>query len=121
MIFVTKGKLVHQTGMIDIDKYPFWEIGGRLKAIRKSTGLSATDFVKLLGIPYTRYINWETGARRLKPEDAELFCDLFSVSMDFIYRGKFSTLPENVMKQLSSMPRDNAQSRSKQTPDSSAK
>lgn len=106
--------------MEDKDKYPHYEIGRRLKAIRLSTGLNVKDFVGLLDLGYTRYINWETGVRRLMPEDAELFCDRFSVTMDFIYRGKLAALDENVLKALTSIPLERAQSKSKESPETSA-
>ena len=106
--------------MIDVDKYPHHEIGRRLEAIRKSTGLNIKDYVALLDLAYTRYINWETGARRMKPEEAVLFCDKFAVSLDFIYRGKLDALPANILKELSSMPRDSDQSMSNDMPEASA-
>lgn len=120
MRFVTFCEIGEELNMVDLDKYPHVEVGRRLEAIRNSTGLNIKDYVALMDIPYTRYINWETGARRLKPEDAERFCDRFSLSMDFIYRGKLDALPENVLKALSSMPRDRAHKRSKDSPEASA-
>ncbi|WP_406646918.1 helix-turn-helix transcriptional regulator [Aliisedimentitalea scapharcae] len=107
--------------MSDSDKYPHAQIGERLKAIRLSKDLNVKEFVSLIDVNYTRYINWETGARRLMPEDAVKFCDLFEVDLDFIYRGKLDALSDKILKALSSMPRDSAHKTSKDNPDTSAR
>lgn len=120
MRFVTICEIRQNLPMENEDKYPHLEIGNRLKAIRNSTGLKVKDYVSLLDIQYTRYINWETGARRIMPDDAAFFCDKFEVTMDFIYRGKLQALPESILKALLSIPTESAQSKSTESPDVSA-
>ncbi|MEM6891855.1 MAG: helix-turn-helix transcriptional regulator [Pseudomonadota bacterium] len=103
--------------MSEKEKYQYREIGARLRAIRESTGMNTKEFAAFLELNYTRYVNWETGARRLLPDQAEIFCDRFSVTLDFIYRGKLAQLPENILKAVASIPRESAQSTSNESPD----
>ena len=105
------------TTKINEDKYPYWKIGGRLSALRETTGMTKTDFAAVCGFNYTRYINWESGHRRMLPDDAEVLCNKFGVTLDFIYRGIEAQLPQSLMISLSSNPRESATSTSKDKPE----
>lgn len=98
--------------MTQIKKYT--EIGRRLKAIRLALHPddTITDYTAMLGVAYTRYLNWESGLNRPQPQEAELFCNKLGVNMDFIYRGIEAALPHNVRIALSSNPLDKATSSS---------
>lgn len=106
-----------RTAEIDEVKFPHWRIGRRLAALRHTTDMNAKDFADHMGINYTRYINWETGHRRLLPDDAIQFCERFGVTLDFIYRGIEAQLPHSLMIELSSMLRDKATRTSSDKPD----
>lgn len=101
----------------DPDKFPHHAIGARLKALRKTTGMRAKEYTDLLDIKYTRYINWESGHRRLLPDEAEVFCEKFGVTLDFIYRGIEAQLPHSLMIALSSKPLDKDTNTSSDTDD----
>lgn len=90
----------------DPDKFPHHAIGARLKALRETTNMNAKQYTDFLDIKYTRYINWESGHRRLLPDEAVVFCEKFGVTLDFIYRGIEAQLPHNLMIALSSRPLD---------------
>lgn len=102
---------------INEEKYPYWRIGQRLQALRETTGMSKTDFAAFCGYNYTRYINWESGHRRMLPDEAEVLCVKFGVTLDFIYRGIEAQLPQSLAKAMSSKPRETATSISKEMPD----
>jgi transcriptional regulator with XRE-family HTH domain len=102
---------------IDEGKFPYWRIGRRLAALRETTKMSKTDFAAFCDFNYTRYINWESGHRRMLPDDAEVLCDKFGVTLDFIYRGIEAQLPQSLAIALSSNPRVKATNISSETPD----
>ncbi|PWE32759.1 hypothetical protein DDZ14_08410 [Maritimibacter sp. 55A14] len=102
---------------IDEAKYPYWRIGQRLQALRETTGMSKTKYAAFCGYNYTRYINWESGHRRMLPDEAEVLCDKFGVTLDFIYRGIEAQLPHSLAIALSSNPRDSATKTSNEMPD----
>lgn len=102
---------------INEEKYPYWKIGRRLQALRETTGMSKKDFAAFCGYNYTRYINWESGHRRMLPDEAEVLCIKFGVTLDFIYRGIEAQLPQSLVIALSSKPRDSAINISKEMPD----
>lgn len=102
---------------IDEEKYPYWRIGQRLQSLRETTGMSKTDFAAFCRFNYTRYINWESGHRRMLPDDAEVLCVKFGVTLDFIYRGIEAQLPQSLVIALSSNPRVKATKTSKETPE----
>ncbi len=104
--------------MAESDKYPHREIGERLRAIRRLTGLSAKDFAAECGFGETQYANWESGYRRPLPENAAVLVDKFGVTMDFIYLGRDITLPYNIRKELSSSPLKSGHKKSRGSSDS---
>lgn len=97
---------------LDDPKYPYRDIGERLHAIRITTGMSKKEFAEFYGFNYTRYINWESGHRRMLPDEAIVLCEGLNVTLDFIYRGKEAQLPQNVVMALRSIPFVNATSSS---------
>ena len=94
-------------------------IGERIKALReaKFADTSITDFAKIIGVKYTRYLNWESGLNRPLPDEAAVLCDKLGSTMDFIYRGKEDALPQSTIKALSERSRLSAQSTSTASPD----
>lgn len=106
-----------KSDVIDEAKYPHWKIGQRLQALRNTTSMSAADFAALCGYNYTRYLNWESGHRRMLPDEAETLCIKFGVTLDFIYRGIEAQLPHSLLIALSSIPRETAYKISTEIPD----
>ena len=56
----------------------------RLKELRETTGLSARKFAEELGIPYTTYYGYETGAREPGSDFLIKVAERFGVSVDYI-------------------------------------
>ncbi|MEM9523919.1 MAG: helix-turn-helix transcriptional regulator [Pseudomonadota bacterium] len=94
-------------------------IGQRLKALRLALypDDTITDYAAMMGVNYTRYLNWESGLNRPQPDEAEIFCDKLGVNMDFIYRGIEAALPQSTVKALSGSPLLKASNMSRDTPD----
>ncbi len=64
-------------------------IAERLRRARVHAGFArATDAVRKFGWNYSRYMNYENGARAIPPKQAILFASAFGVTVDFIYFGK---------------------------------
>lgn len=102
---------------INEEKYPYWRIGRRLCALRETTDMTKTDYAAFCGYNYTRYINWESGHRRMLPDDAEVLCNKFGVTLDFIYRGIEAQLPQSLVIALSLNPLERAASKSSEIPE----
>lgn len=59
-------------------------IKDRLKEVRERTGMNKKEFAEHIGIKYTTYNNYETGAREPDSEFLIMFSKKFNVSTDFI-------------------------------------
>lgn len=84
-----------------VEATPFIEIGQRLEAVRKAEStLNQREWAEKHGFGVTQYNNWEKGVRRINVDEAEKLCALYGLSLDFIYRGRLSGLPENIKNAL---------------------
>lgn len=97
-------------------------IGSRLRDVRLALHpeMKISKYAEMLKVNYTQYLNWESGLNRLQPHQAEVLCDKLGLTMDFIYRGIEAALPQSTAKALSSIPRESAQTISKESSDNSA-
>ncbi len=59
-------------------------IKDKLKEVRERTGMNKKEFAEYIGIKYTTYNNYETGAREPDSEFLIRFSKKFNVSTDFI-------------------------------------
>lgn len=87
--------------MSDQDAPQYQAIGLRLKAIRQAeSDLNQKEWAVKHSFGVTQYNNWENGVRRINMDEAQRLCDLYGVSLDFIYRGRLSGVPENIKNRL---------------------
>ncbi len=56
----------------------------KLKEIRERTGMNKKEFAEYIGIKYTTYNNYETGAREPSSDFLILISSKFDVSIDYI-------------------------------------
>lgn len=76
-------------------------IGERLRAIREAfSTLSQTAWAKKHNFAVTQYNNWEKGVRRIPVESAERLCEVYGLTLDFVYRGRRDGISENASKVL---------------------
>ncbi len=59
-------------------------IGDKLKEIREKTGMNKKEFADYIGIKYTTYNGYETGAREPASDFLILISTKFDVSIDYI-------------------------------------
>ena len=59
-------------------------ISERLKEIREKTGMNKKEFADYIGLKYTTYNNYETGAREPASDFLILISTKFDVSIDYI-------------------------------------
>lgn len=59
-------------------------IGERLKEIRESTGMNKKEFANYIGLKYTTYNGYETGAREPASDFLILISEKFDVSIDYL-------------------------------------
>jgi transcriptional regulator with XRE-family HTH domain len=87
--------------MSEWTEHPHQVIGARLRAAREAfTDDSVRAFAKRLGVSPMAVSGWEVGARRIPVESAERYCDLFGLTLDWIYRGRRDGLSETASKML---------------------
>lgn len=79
---------------------PYAEIGSRLRALREGDApkLSQKAWAEKNGFNPTQYNNWEKGSRRIPVDNAEKLCDLYGLTLDFVYRGRRDGLSEYARK-----------------------
>ena len=76
------------------------EVGRRLKALREYHEKTRAEFAKSVGIDATSYGRIEKGAKPLKADMAYMIAERWGVSMDFLYRGRLTELPDNLANNL---------------------
>ena len=62
--------------------------------------MNQKDWAQKHNFNQTRYNNWEKGIRRIPVDEAETLADLYSLDLDFIFRGRRSGLSEYARKVL---------------------
>jgi transcriptional regulator with XRE-family HTH domain len=78
----------------------FEAIGKRLKAFRKTTGLSQKEFANRAGIADTTYNQYEQGKSQPKVENAYALCDTYGLTLDWIFSGNTAGLPYRIVMDL---------------------
>lgn len=59
-------------------------IGDKLKEIRERTGMNKKEFAEYIGVKYTTYNGYETGAREPASDFLILIATKFDVSIDYL-------------------------------------
>ena len=76
-------------------------IASRVKALRKSLGIELRQpFADMLGVSVGRYNHWETGRQIIPVEYAAEVCAMTGATLDYIYLGKHSYLPLDLIVKL---------------------
>jgi hypothetical protein len=91
--------MVQTIGMTERPLHP--EIGQRLAAVRLAfSDLSQGAWAERHGFNPTQWNNWERGVRRIPVEAAEHLCEVYGLTLDFVYRGRRDGLSETASKVL---------------------
>jgi len=75
-------------------------VGRRLTALRLHHGRTRADFAASVQIDATSYGRIEKGQKPLKAEMGFRIAERWGVSMDFLYRGRLTELPESLADSL---------------------
>ena len=101
----TKGRLQKNPRLVDTlrmsERPDYSDIGQRLLAVRAGfSDQPQKAFAEKHGFTPTQWNNWENGTRRISVDAAEKLCDLYGLTLDYIFRGRRDGLSENALKVL---------------------
>lgn len=83
------------------DRVEYPEIGNRLKRLRIAmSDLSQSAWATKHHFGVTQYNNWEQGVRRIPLEAAERLCERYSLTLDWVYRGRVDGLSDKLRNML---------------------
>jgi hypothetical protein len=89
----------HQAIRYDMADTEFSHIGARLASVRTGfSDLSQKAWAERHTFRDTQWNNWEKGTRRIPVEAAEKLCEIYGLTLDFIYRGRRDGLSETASK-----------------------
>ena len=72
------------------------EVGLRLAAARQAMDLKQVQVCAAIAVQPNTYSQWESGKRLADPLAVARFCDLYGITMDWIYRGQIGALPHSI-------------------------
>ena len=95
--------LRHSVDMKNREKMPQIDMAGvgrRLEALRQALNLSRKDFADSFGLDPSSYTKTVVGEKQLRSEAAYIIAESWGVSMDYIFRGRFTDLPEHLRESI---------------------
>ena len=84
----------------NVQEYHPKRVGERLLGVRRAHGLSQSKFADLCDVSVAALSHWEQGRQRPSIAAANRICDVFSLTLDYLLRGKADTLAHSVFLQL---------------------
>ena len=75
-------------------------VAKRLELFRKSLGMRQVDLARELGWSQQKWGQWEKGKRKPNISDMIELAERYGVTLDYIYRGDMSRLPEWMAKKI---------------------
>ena len=78
--------------------HQYTDVGNRLRTLREWHNMSQREWAEKHGFNPTQYNNWEKGARRIPLDHAESLCEVYGLTLDFVYRGRRDGLSDNSRK-----------------------
>lgn len=76
-------------------------LGKRLRLTRQALGIKAVDICRAIEIEPNRWSQYESGSRPITMPVAIRFCEVYGITLDWIYRGDPSGLPLRLHQKLS--------------------
>lgn len=76
------------------------DIGNRLVSLREALGIKAVDLCKEIGCKQNRWSQYESGERQITLAIANRLTDEYGVTLDWIYRGDRTALPQHLHAKL---------------------
>jgi transcriptional regulator with XRE-family HTH domain len=78
-------------------------IGARIARIREITGATQTAFAKGVGASQGTLSAWESGKRPPGLKAGHQLCDVYGVTLDYIFRGDISGLSQSFLRELNKL------------------
>jgi transcriptional regulator with XRE-family HTH domain len=75
-------------------------VGHRLEALRLALEMQRNEFAESFGLDPSSYTKTADGNKTLRSEAGFAISERWGVSMDYIYRGRLSDLPENLREKV---------------------
>ena len=75
-------------------------VGERVRLLRESLGLTPTEFASKANLPRPGVSNWESGRQRPGFKDAKSICDVYGVTLDWLFLGRIEGLRYEVASRL---------------------
>ena len=75
-------------------------VGSRLEALRLALGLSRKAFSDSFGLDPSSYTKTVDGEKQLRSEAAYAIAERWGVTMDYLFRGRLSELPEHLRESI---------------------
>jgi transcriptional regulator with XRE-family HTH domain len=76
------------------------DVARRLRAAREVVYDTSAGCARALGVPKNTWLNYEIGKTYPDPAHLVRFCDTTGFTVDFIYRGRFRGITEDVQIRL---------------------
>lgn len=68
-------------------------VGQRLRLTREALRLGQAEFAARANMAPNTYNQFEQGTRLISPQKAAVLCDVYSLTLDWLYRGDPGNLP----------------------------
>lgn len=79
------------------------KIAGRLSIVREVTGLTQTEFARRAGLGVAAWNNYEAARKRISIDAAIALCEVYKLTLDYIYVGDTSNLPYHLAAAIESV------------------
>jgi transcriptional regulator with XRE-family HTH domain len=83
-----------------IDPLTTSEVGKRLRATRQALDIHQAGIARIANISPQAWSNYEGGRRKPEMKEAVHLCELFALTLDWIFRGRIDTLPRELAKKI---------------------
>ncbi len=84
----------------DMPRIDMRGVGSRLEALRNALGLTRKEFADSFGLDPSSYTKTVNGEKQLRSEAAFVIAERWGVSMDYLFRGRLSDLPEHLRSSI---------------------
>lgn len=85
-----------------VETYSADEVGKRIEHLRRALKLSQTEFAAKAKLNRSSVALWELGRQRPGIPPAQRICDVYGVTLDWIFLGRRHTLKHEIAELLSS-------------------
>lgn len=96
----TQTSRILRPAMADREPTSTEEVAARLRLTREALGLSQASLCRATGIPTNTWNNAETADNRLGLDEAIKLCRYAGVTLDWIYRGIRTHLPQVIAEEI---------------------